>query len=86
MREVYYKQLIKRFGLWHSPEMTATIIKEAHTYNWIHRKDLKIESYWKDVAKSIGISRGTMSRIVSGKGFPSRDTLEKLVKYLDLVA
>lgn len=84
--EIYYKRLIKDYGLWYSPEMTATIIKEARTYNWIHRKDLNIEFYWKDVAKHLGISAQNMSRIITGKGFPSHDLMEKLIVYFDLVA
>jgi transcriptional regulator with XRE-family HTH domain len=85
MEEIYYKRLIKKYHLWYSPEMTAKIIKEAHMYNWVNRKDLNIRFYWKDIAKEIGISASAMSRIVSGKGFPSRKTMDKLIKYLDLV-
>lgn len=85
MGEIYYKLLIQRYGLWKSPQSTATILKEAKAYNYCCKKDLNIKFYWKDIAEEIGISKGAMSRIVSGKGFPSRETMEKLIKYLDLV-
>jgi transcriptional regulator with XRE-family HTH domain len=86
MEEIYYKLLIKRYGLWKSPQSTATILKEAKTYNYHCRKDLKIKFHWKDIAEDIGISKGAISRIVTGKGFPRKETMERLIKYLDLVA
>lgn len=86
MEEIYYKRIIKEYGLWYSPEMTSKIIKEAHTYNCSRRRELNIKIHWKDIAEDIGISSVAMSKIVSGKGFPSRKTMDKLIKYLDLVA
>lgn len=85
MKEVYYKKLIKEYGLWYSPDMTATIIKEAHSHNWYSRKDLNIRFHWKDVAKDLGVSPITISKIKTGKQFPSSELMDKLVNYLDLV-
>lgn len=84
--EIYYKKLIAKYGLWHRPEMTATIITEAVMYNFVNRAELGVKSCWKDIAKDIGISRSAMSRIATGKCFPSRPTMDKLVKYLDLTS
>lgn len=86
MKEIYYKRLIREYGLWHSPKMTAKIITEAQMHNWSQRKDLKIKFYWKDIAKDIAISSSAISKIITGKGFPSRQTMDKLIKYLDLVS
>ena len=82
MDEIYYKQLIKQYGLWYSPAMTAQILKEARTYNWYHKRGTKL--FWKDIAVEIGISANSLGRIVQGKGFPSVKTMEKLVAYFDL--
>lgn len=84
MGDIYYKELIKQYGLRYSPKMLARILKEAQSYNWCHRKELKVSIYWKDVAKSIGISENSMSRIVAGKGFPNIKNMDKLIKYFDL--
>ena len=84
VNEIYYKRLIKEWGLWNSPKKTAKILKEAQSYNFCNRPDLKVSIFWKDVAKSIEISRNSMSKIVTGKGFPSRETMDKLIKYFDL--
>lgn len=86
MQIIYYKALIKQFGLWYHPQMTARIIKEARTYNWVIKKDSNIKFHWKDIAEDIGISKSAISKIVTGKGFPSKETMDKLIKYLDLVA
>jgi hypothetical protein len=84
-KEIYYKLLIKRYGLWKHPRTTATILKEAKTYNYYCRKDLNIKLHWKDIAKDIGVAQSTISRAVTGKGFMNREAMEKLIKYLDLV-
>lgn len=84
MDEIYYKSLIKQYGLWHSPKMLSKILKEAQSYNFCWRKDLKVSIFWKDVAESIGMSENSMSRIVTGKGFPNRNNMNKLIKYFDL--
>jgi DNA-directed RNA polymerase specialized sigma54-like protein len=81
-RIIYYKKLIKTFGLWYSPKMTAKIIREARMYHFA-MKSLK-SFHWKDIAKDINISVSNMSRIVTGRGFPGKDTMNKLIEYFDL--
>lgn len=86
MVEIYYKRLIDKYGLWLSPEVTANIIREAHSF-WCYRakpKNNNIALYWKDVATVIGISTKVMSQIVTGKKFPAADVMDKLIEYFDL--
>lgn len=78
----YYKELIRIYGLWYSPEMLAKILKEANSYRWFNRKGPFL--FWKDIAKEIGVSASTLSKTVSGRQFPSDKTMKKLIRYFDL--
>lgn len=84
MYMIWYKELIKKYGLWYSPKMTAKILREAQSYNFTFRPELNVSVFWKDVAAAIGISATAMYKIKRGESFPSQETMKKLVEYFDL--